>query len=85
MWPPAPAPNVPPPPGPVTTLRPSSYDLLVSTDGTTWHTVARVRTTTTRGTDTLSFAPQQAGFVAVRVVRATTDTTPMLEELVLPR
>ncbi len=84
-WPPPPAPNVPPPPGPVTTLRPTAYDVLVSADGTTWHTVARVHTTSARATDTVTFAPQRAKFVAIRLESATTDTPPMLEELVVTR
>ena len=82
-WPPPPAPNVPPPPGPVITLRPTAYDVMVSTDGTAWHTVARVRTTSSRGTDVLRFPPQRAGFVAVRVISAARDIVPMLEELVV--
>jgi trehalose/maltose hydrolase-like predicted phosphorylase len=84
QWPAAPAPNVPPPPGPVQTLRASDYDLLVSTDGHTWTTVAQVRGRSTGTEDTLTFAPTQARYVQVRVLAATDDTPPMLTELTVP-
>src|SRR5579875_872382 len=79
-WPAAPAPNVPPPPTPVVTLRPSVYDLLSSNDGRTWRTLAHV-TTTSGTTDELSFAPTRARYLAVRIDSAPGDTLPMLEEL----
>jgi hypothetical protein len=82
-WPPPPAPNVHPPPGPVITLRPTAYDLLVSTDGTTWHAVAHVNVTGNRDTDTLRFPAQRAKYVAVRIVTAREHLLPMLQELVV--
>jgi trehalose/maltose hydrolase-like predicted phosphorylase len=82
MWPPAPAPNVPPPPGPVRTLRPTDYRLLVSTDGHTWKTVAHVQVSSNQVRDELSFAAVSARFVAVRITRAAGGTSlPMLDEL----
>ncbi|HKC27229.1 MAG TPA: glycosyl hydrolase family 65 protein [Jatrophihabitans sp.] len=82
MWPPAPAPNVPPPPGPVQTLRPTDYRLLVSTDGHTWKTVAHVQVTTNQVRDVLSFPAVSARFVAVRMTQAASGRPlPMLDEL----
>jgi len=85
QWPPSPAPNVPPPPGPVTTLRPSTYRLQVSTDGTSWHTVATVHDTSSRTTDRLSFKPSTASYVRVRVGATSAGQPPMLEELRVTR
>jgi trehalose/maltose hydrolase-like predicted phosphorylase len=85
QWPPQPAPNVHPPPGPVTTLRASSYDLLVSRDGRTWAVVARVRGRTSGGKDVLSFAPARARYVRVTISAATHHTPPLLEELTVRR
>jgi trehalose/maltose hydrolase-like predicted phosphorylase len=82
-WPPPPAPNVHPPPGPVITLRPTAYDLLVSADGTSWHTVAHVTVTGKRDKDTLNFPAQRAKYVAVRVISAADHRMPMLQELVV--
>jgi hypothetical protein len=81
MWPPAPAPNVPPPPTPVRTLRPSAYDLLVSTDGRTWHVVSRVRDSSSRTTDRLVFPAVTARYVRVHVLSSSGKTLPILEEL----
>jgi hypothetical protein len=81
MWPPAPAPNVPPPPGPVHTLRPSAYDLLVSADGRTWHVVSRVRDTSNRTTDRLSFASVAARYVRVHILASQGKATPVLDVL----
>jgi trehalose/maltose hydrolase-like predicted phosphorylase len=83
-YPPPPAPNVHPPPGPVKTLRASSYDLLVSTDGTNWTTVARVRGTTTGTEDVLTFPPVRASYIRIQITAATYDTPPMLEEITVP-
>ncbi len=85
MWPGAPAPNVPPPPGPVRTIRPTGYDLLVSQDGTTWTTVASVRTTTGRVRDVLSFPPVAARYLALRITAAPPGPAPMLQELTVTR
>ncbi len=84
-WPAAPGPNQPPPPTPVHIQRPSAYDLLVSSDGRTWRTVARVRTTTTRTQDVLSFRTTSARFVRLRIVSAAKGVHPMLEELRVTR
>jgi trehalose/maltose hydrolase-like predicted phosphorylase len=83
-YPPPPAPNVPPPPGPVNTLRASSYDLLVSTDGTHWTTAAQVRGDTTGTQDVLTFRPMRASYIRVQITAATYDTPPMLEEITIP-
>jgi trehalose/maltose hydrolase-like predicted phosphorylase len=55
QWPPAPAPNVPPLPGPVTALRASSYTIQVSTDGHRWRTAADVAGRTTGTVDVMKF------------------------------
>jgi hypothetical protein len=61
QWPPASAPNVPPPPGPVSILCANSYTLLVSSDGHTWHAVAGASGRTTGTVDVLHFAPIRLG------------------------
>jgi trehalose/maltose hydrolase-like predicted phosphorylase len=83
-YPPPPAPNVHPPPGPVKTLRASSYNLLVSTNGTSWTTVARVRGVTTGTRDVLTFPAARARYVRIQITAATHHTPPMLEEITLP-
>jgi hypothetical protein len=82
LWPGAPAPNVPPPPGPVKVLRPSVYTVQVSTNGRTWRTVARFGR---RGgvLDTVH-VPGRAGklrFVRLRVTAPSAKTLPELDEL----
>jgi trehalose/maltose hydrolase-like predicted phosphorylase len=81
MWPPAPAPNVPPPPGPVTVLRPSRYVVQVSRNGRTWRTVARVG----RRSGVLDTVHLQGGakerFVRIRVTAASVKKLPELDEL----
>jgi trehalose/maltose hydrolase-like predicted phosphorylase len=81
QWPPAPGPNIPPPPGPVTTLRASSYTLQVSTDGQSWRTVATVSGRKTGTTDVLHFAPVSARFVRISIRSSTGGHPPLLEEL----
>ncbi|HKN95857.1 MAG TPA: discoidin domain-containing protein, partial [Pseudonocardiaceae bacterium] len=76
-----PGPNIPPPPGPVTTLRATDYDVAVSSNGHTWTTVAQVHGRTTGTTDTLSFPPTAARFVRVTITGATASTPPILTEL----
>jgi hypothetical protein len=83
-YPPPPAPNVHPPPGPVSILRASSYDLLVSTDGTHWTVAAQVRGDTAGTRDVLTFPPVHARYVRVQIAAATHDTPPMLEEITAP-
>jgi len=85
MWPSAPAPTQPPPPGPVVTLRASAYALAVSVDGHTWHTVATVTGHTTGTTDVLHFPPTRARYVAVAVTTSTGTLQPALEELTVTR
>lgn len=81
MWPPAPAPNVPPPPGPVTVLRPARYLVQVSSNGRRWRTVARlghrpgvVDTVHVRGR-------VKARFVRIRVTAPSSTKLPELDEL----
>jgi trehalose/maltose hydrolase-like predicted phosphorylase len=81
QWPPAPAPNVPPPPGPVKTVRASSYTLLASTDGHSWRTLAKVRGRNRGTVDALRFPAVRARFVRVVVTRSNGKDLPMLEEL----
>jgi hypothetical protein len=65
----------------VTTLRPATYRLQVSTDGASWHTVATVRDASSRTTDQLSFPAVTAKFVRVWVGATPGGQPPMLEEL----
>jgi trehalose/maltose hydrolase-like predicted phosphorylase len=82
MWPGPPGPNIPPPPGPVVTLRPRAYDLMVSKDGQNWHTVARVHSKTTRIRDVLTFPAVPAKYVRLRVIRSPSGAAkPMLDEV----
>jgi hypothetical protein len=79
QWPGPPGPNVPPPPGPVKTLRASSYDLVVSADGRTWTVVASVAGRTSGTRDVLTFKPVRARYVGIRITAA--SGPPILEEL----
>jgi hypothetical protein len=81
QWPPAPAPNTPPPAGPVTTLRASSYTLQVSQDGVSWQTVGAVSGRTTGVTDVIHFVPSTARFVRLQITAAPGTQPPMLAEL----
>jgi hypothetical protein len=81
MWPSAPALNQPPPPGPVVTLRASSYTVAVSLNGRTWHTVVTVTGRTTGVTDVLHFPATRARYVAVRITESTGMQPPKLDEL----
>ena len=80
-WPGAPGPNIPPPPSPVTTLRASSYQLQVSSDGSSWQTVASVSGVQNRTKDVLQFAPVSAKFVRIEITASSTATTPLLQEV----
>jgi hypothetical protein len=84
-WPPAPGPNIPPPPGPVKVRRASDYTVSVSTDGSSWRRVARISGRTTGTLDALHFAPVRARFVRVHITHATNGEPPMLEELRVTR
>jgi trehalose/maltose hydrolase-like predicted phosphorylase len=81
VWPAAAGPTQAPPPGPVTTLRASSYDVAVSSDGHTWHTVALVSGRVTGTVDVLQFPPIEARYVSVRIASSTGAQPPMLDEL----
>ena len=85
IWPSAPAPNLPPAPGPVVTLRASTYSLAVSDNGHTWRTVATVTGRTTGTTDVLHFSATRAGYVAVHITASTDMQQPMLDELTVSR
>jgi hypothetical protein len=85
VWPPAPAPNQPPPAGPVTTLRATSYTVAVSVNGHDWQTVARVTGRTTGTTDILHFPATRARSVAVTISGSTGSSQPMLDELSVSR
>ncbi|MEO7195971.1 MAG: discoidin domain-containing protein [Pseudonocardiaceae bacterium] len=78
-WPPAS--EVPPPPGPVQTLRASDFDLVVSQDGRNWTVVAQVRGRTEGTHDELRFRPVDARFVGLRISASTNHTVPALDEL----
>ena len=80
-WPGAPGPNIPPPPSPVTTLRASSYQLQVSSDGSSWQTVASVSGVQNRTKDVLQFAPVSAKFVRIEITASSTATAPLLQEV----
>ncbi len=80
-WPEAPAPNVPPPPAPVLTLRAASYDVSTSRDGRAWTTVAQVRGRMSGLRDVLHFPTTRARFIRVRILAATNQTPPKLQEL----
>jgi trehalose/maltose hydrolase-like predicted phosphorylase len=94
LWPGVKQPNVPPAPGPVKTLRASSYTIQVSQNGHTWQTVARVTGVTKRVTDTFRFGRLHARFIRLRLTKRSQrpikptknnknppPTTPMLMEL----
>lgn len=84
-WPPAPGPNIPPPPGPVKVLRGSNYTLQVSADGSSWRTVARVAGVQHRIKDVLHFPAVRARFIRISITASTNNTPPMLEELKVTR
>ena len=67
----------------MTTLRASSYTLLVSVNGSTWLRVASVSSRSSGTVDILRFKPIRARFLRVEITAATGASTPMLEELTL--
>jgi trehalose/maltose hydrolase-like predicted phosphorylase len=81
LWPPAPAPNVPPPPGPVKVLRPRSYSVQVSSNGRAWRTVARIggRSGVLDTVHVRGGAKER--FVRLRVTAASAKKLPELDEL----
>lgn len=82
-WPRPPALNLPPPPGPVTTLRPGSYTVSVSANGRQWRTLAEESGQTTATTDTFHFAPVEAKEVRISIGGASPNGLPALDELVV--
>ncbi|HEY2770571.1 MAG TPA: discoidin domain-containing protein [Solirubrobacteraceae bacterium] len=85
QWPPAPGPNIPPPPTPVTVLRATDYTVQISQNGRVWRTVAAVSGRTTGTTDVLHFKARRARYVRAHITAATAGKMPMLEELTLTR
>ena len=85
QWPPAPAPNVPPPPGPVTVLRPASYSVLVSNNGETWRQVAAVSGQDGQALDTLHLSDVRARFVRIALTATSATSLPQLDELTVKR
>jgi trehalose/maltose hydrolase-like predicted phosphorylase len=85
QWPPAPAPNVPPPPGPVTVLRPASYSVLVSNNGETWRQVAAVSGHDGQALDTLHLGDVRARFVRIALTATSATSLPQLDELTVKR
>jgi len=81
QWPPAPAPNVSPPPGPVTTPRASDYNLATSIDGTTWQPVTTVMDRTSGSIDVLHFSATKARYVRVTINSSTDMQSPGLDQL----
>jgi trehalose/maltose hydrolase-like predicted phosphorylase len=81
QWPAAPAPNVPPPPGPVTVLRPAVYSVLVSRNGRSWRRVAVINGRNGHVLDTLHLHGVKARFVRIRVTAASATSLPQLDEL----
>jgi trehalose/maltose hydrolase-like predicted phosphorylase len=81
QWPPAPAPNVPPPPGPIKTLRASSYTLQASVNGQSWRTLGNVSGRNTGTRDVLHFSAVRARRVRVVITGSNGTDQPMLEEL----
>jgi len=81
QWPQVQVFNQAPPPGPVTTLRATSYTISVSVDGTTWHVVSTVTARTRGATDVLHFPSVQARFISVRISASSDSQAPLLEEL----
>ena len=80
QWPGAPAPNVPPPPGPIIVLRPSSYTVQVSRNGRTWRTVASIHGRS-GVLDTVHLHAVKARFVRIRETAPDATKLPQLDEL----
>jgi trehalose/maltose hydrolase-like predicted phosphorylase len=80
-WPPPPAPNVHPPPGPVKILRPARYQLLTSNNGHHWRVVATVGSGSRGTVDVLHFRAVRARFARVRIISGKGSEKPELDEL----
>jgi F5/8 type C domain/Glycosyl hydrolase family 65, C-terminal domain len=98
LWPGVKKANVPPAPGPVKTLRASSYTVQASLNGKNWRTVASVTGVTTRITDVLRLSPVRARYIRLRLTKGglkpikktktnknPPPTTPMVMELTVRR
>jgi hypothetical protein len=83
QWPPEPAPNVPPPAGPVTALRASSYALQLSSDGAHWQTVGAVTGKSAGVVDVIHFIASSARFARIQITAATGTQPPVIDELTL--
>ena len=70
-----------PAPGPVTTLRASSYDLVAPRTASTGRSSPGYHNRTAGTRDVLNFTPVHARYVGLRITSATHHTPPMLEEL----
>jgi trehalose/maltose hydrolase-like predicted phosphorylase len=81
QWPSATGQGTPPPGGPVTTLRASSYTLQVSQDGASWQTVGAVTGRTNGVVDVIHFIPSTARFVRLQITAAPGTQPPVLDEL----
>ncbi len=81
QWPTAPAPNVPPPPGPVIVLRPASYSVLVSSNGRKWRRVTVISGHAGQVPDTLHLSGVRARFVRIALTATSATSLPMLDEL----
>ncbi|MGN6867855.1 MAG: glycosyl hydrolase family 65 protein [Solirubrobacteraceae bacterium] len=82
MWPQPPGPNVPPPPGPVSVLRPAAYTVQVSRNGRAWRTVARFgRRPGLVDTVHVRASGARTRFVRIRVTAPSATKLPELDEL----
>ena len=82
QWPPAPKPNVKPPPNPVIVRRATRYSFLVSNDGRHWRKLFTVLGQA--GTsETLQFPRQRLRYVRLQIAAATDHQPPLLQELAL--
>jgi len=81
QWPPQPDPTRPPPPGPVTTLRATSYSLMASNDGTHWQTLKTIVGKSNGTVDVLHFLPFRARDISVRITASSASSPPVLDEL----
>jgi trehalose/maltose hydrolase-like predicted phosphorylase len=80
QWPPAPKPNVHPPPHPVIDRRATRYALLVSNNGRHWRRLVEIKFR--HGTtDRIHFPALRVRFVQIRIAAAADNQVPLLQEL----
>jgi trehalose/maltose hydrolase-like predicted phosphorylase len=84
-WPSPPSLTAPPPAGPVTVLRATSYVLQASGNGATWRTLSTVVGRTAGLRDELSFPAVEARYVRIRITASTGARSPLLDELTVRR